>query len=64
VVADWPGLHRNDLLEGRDLMPTTDLRAVMKGLLAQHLGVPDAHIERVVFPDSAAVKPMRDLVRA
>jgi uncharacterized protein (DUF1501 family) len=64
VLADWPGLKPNDLLEGRDLKPTTDLRAVMKGLLAEHLGVPDAHIERVVFPDSADVKPVRDLVRA
>jgi uncharacterized protein (DUF1501 family) len=36
----------------------------MKGLLAEQLGVPDAHIERVVFPDSADVKPLRDLVRA
>jgi uncharacterized protein (DUF1501 family) len=64
VLADWPGLKPNDLLEGRDLKPTTDLRAVMKGLLAEHLGVPDAHIERAVFPDSADVKPARDLVRA
>jgi uncharacterized protein (DUF1501 family) len=64
VLADWPGLKPNNLLEGRDLKPTTDLRAVAKGLLAQHLGVPDAHIERVVFPDSADIKPIRDLVRA
>ena len=33
VLADWPGLRPNDLLEGRDLRPTTDLRAVMKGVL-------------------------------
>ena len=64
VLADWPGLRPNDLLEGRDLRPTTDLRAVMKGVLAQHLGVPDAHIEQLVFPDSADVKPIRDLVRS
>ena len=64
VLADWPGLRPNDLLEGRDLRPTTDLRAVMKGVLAQHLGVPDAHIERLVFPDSADVKPIRDLVHS
>jgi len=63
VLADWPGLRPNDLLEGRDLRPTTDLRAVMKGVLAQHIGVPEQHLERVVFPDSADVKPARDLVR-
>ena len=63
VLADWPGLKPNDLLEGRDLRPTTDLRAVMKGVLVEHLGVPDAHVERVVFPDSAEIKPVRGLVR-
>ncbi len=64
VLTDWPGLRPNELYEGRDLKPTTDLRAVIKGLLAEHLGVPDAHLERVVFPDSTSVKSIRDLVRA
>ena len=63
VLADWPGLRPNDLYEARDLKPTMDLRAVTKGVLAEHLGIPDAHIERVVFPDSADIKPIRDLVR-
>jgi len=36
----------------------------MKGVLAEHLGIPDAHLERVVFPDSGDVKPIRDLVHA
>ena len=31
VVADWPGLRDADLHERRDLKPTTDLRAVLKG---------------------------------
>ena len=33
VIADWPGLKPADLFEGRDLKPTVDLRAVLKGLL-------------------------------
>ena len=37
VVADWPGLKDADLYEHRDLRATTDLRAVLKGLLADHL---------------------------
>jgi uncharacterized protein (DUF1501 family) len=64
VLADWPGLRPNDLLEGRDLRPTTDLRAVMKGVLAEHVGVPERHIEELVFPDSGNIKPLRDLVVA
>lgn len=64
VLADWPGLGPNDLLDRRDLRPTLDLRAVIKGLLADHLGVPATHIDRVVFPDSAAVEPLPGLVRS
>jgi Uncharacterized protein conserved in bacteria len=37
VVADWPGLARAQRYEGRDLRATTDLRAVLKGVLADHL---------------------------
>ena len=48
VLSDWPGLAPSDLLEGRDLKPTTDLRGVMKGVLADHLRLPDAHLEGVV----------------
>ena len=33
VIADWPGLKERDLYESRDLKPTTDLRAVLKGVL-------------------------------
>lgn len=64
VVADWPGLSRRGLYEDRDLRPTLDLRAVMKGLLAQHLGIPERALESSVFPGSGEVRPLRDLVRA
>ena len=33
MIADWPGLKPAQLFEDRDLKPTTDLRAVLKGLL-------------------------------
>src|SRR5262249_23947954 len=33
VIADWPGLKPANLHEGRDLKPTTDLRAALKGVL-------------------------------
>jgi uncharacterized protein (DUF1501 family) len=63
VLADWPGLKPNDLHDGRDLKPTTDLRAVLKGLLKDHLRVDDAALAGKVFPDSAAVKPMTGLLQ-
>ncbi|MGE0039318.1 MAG: DUF1501 domain-containing protein [Xanthobacteraceae bacterium] len=62
VISDWPGLKPANLHEGRDLKPTTDLRAVLKGLLKDHLRVDDTTLAGKVFPESAAVKPMTGLV--
>lgn len=62
VIADWPGLKESALYENRDLMPTRDLRALLKGVLQDHLGVPAGALASSVFPDSAAVAPMRDLI--
>lgn len=63
VVADWPGLAPAALHQGRDLKPTTDLRAVFKGLLIEHLKLDGAYVEAKVFPDSGAVAPLEGLVR-
>jgi uncharacterized protein (DUF1501 family) len=62
VIADWPGLKEANLYAGRDLKPTTDLRAVLKGVLKEHLRVPDAALATKVFPDSLATRPMAGLV--
>jgi uncharacterized protein (DUF1501 family) len=62
VIADWPGLKPANLYEGRDLAPTTDLRAVIKGVLSDHLGIGDRALAETVFPDSAAAKPMKGLM--
>jgi len=64
VVADWPGLSARSLYEGRDLQPTLDLRAPLKGLLADQLLVPASALETSVFPDSASVRPLKGLLRA
>src|SRR5882757_324292 len=62
VIADWPGLKPANLYEGRDLAPPTDLRAVLKGLLRDHLRVEEAALASTVFPGSADVKPTDGLV--
>lgn len=62
VVADWPGLMEADLHDKRDLKPTTDLRSLLKGLLRDHLGVGERHLEATVFPDSNAVRPLDGLL--
>jgi len=63
VLTDWPGLSAARLHEKRDLRPTTDLRAVFKGVLADHMRLSSQALAQVVFPDSAAVAPLR-LIKA
>jgi uncharacterized protein (DUF1501 family) len=62
VIADWPGLKNAQLHEGRDLAATTDLRAVLKGLLKDHLRVTDEALAGNVFPGSGDVKAVAGLV--
>lgn len=62
VLADWPGLSPQALYQDRDLKPTTDIRAVLKGLLRDHLGVPERALASVVFPQTARLKPIDGLV--
>jgi uncharacterized protein (DUF1501 family) len=64
VIADWPGLSARALYQGRDLAATLDLRSVLKGMLQEHLSLPARPLEQEVFPDSAAARPLRGLVRA
>jgi uncharacterized protein (DUF1501 family) len=62
VIADWPGLKAADLYQGRDLKPTTDLRAALKGVLKDHLRVDERALAQNVFPGSDGVKPMAGLL--
>jgi uncharacterized protein (DUF1501 family) len=62
MIADWPGLKPAQLYEGRDLKPTTDLRAVLKGLLRDHLRIDETALASTVFPDSSGVVPTAGLV--
>nr|WP_040486042.1 DUF1501 domain-containing protein [Lutibaculum baratangense] len=62
VIADWPGLRTRDLYEERDLQPTTDLRAVLKGVLRDHLGIDQRTLATRIFPDSIGLKPLDGLI--
>ena len=62
VISDWPGLKPANLYQGRDLAPTTDLRAIMKGVLHDQFGLAERVLAETVFPDSAPVKPMKGLI--
>jgi uncharacterized protein (DUF1501 family) len=62
VAGHWPGLTAGQLFENRDLAPTTDLRAVAKGVLRDHLGLPSSALPRI-FPNSADAAPISGLIR-
>ncbi|MGI9271177.1 MAG: DUF1501 domain-containing protein [Woeseiaceae bacterium] len=64
VLADWPGLRKSDLYEGRDLQPTADTRSLFKAVLGEHLGLARNFVEQSIFPDSSTAVPMRDLIKA
>ena len=55
--------HSSPVAQGKpDLAPTTDLRAVFKGVLHDHLGLSETALAQTVFPDSAAARPMKGLL--
>ncbi|WP_443751205.1 DUF1501 domain-containing protein [Asticcacaulis solisilvae] len=62
IVTDWPGLKPAQLYQNRDLAPTTDLRAVAKGVIAGLYDMPAAALSEAVFPDSARVAPLENLI--
>ena len=64
VIAKWPGLSNAQLYQSRDLAPTADTRSICKAILRDHLGLPPAAIDRVVFPGSGEARPLEEVVSA
>ena len=62
VITDWPGLAEAQLHQKRDLAPTTDLRAVLKGVARDHLGLGERVLSEIIFPGSGEVRSLPDLV--
>ena len=62
VVADWPGLGDAALYEGRDLKPTLDTRAVLKGAIAATFDLNAPQADRV-FPNSSGVHGLYTMMR-
>ncbi len=60
VYGDWPGLGR--LHDGRDVLPTTDVRSWFGGVLCAHLGVADRALGDIFPGDLRGV--FTDVIRA
>jgi uncharacterized protein (DUF1501 family) len=62
IVGDWPTLQQARLFENRDTAPTLDMRALFKGVLAEHLGIERKALDAQIFPDSAMAQAARGVV--
>jgi uncharacterized protein (DUF1501 family) len=61
MLADWPGLRKNELYEERDLAPTLDMRSIFKTVLHDHLHVTRQGLENDIFPESSSASLIPDL---
>lgn len=61
VIADWPGLASRELYEGRDLMPTTSLDALIAGCASESLGLDPQRTAAALF-GKAARTPLTGVV--
>lgn len=62
IHADWNGLGKDQLYQNRDLMPTSDLRQLFKGVLHDHLGTSSRHLDNTIFPDSRQARKFEKLI--
>ena len=54
LFGTWPGLGKDDQCQGRDLMPTSDIREWKGAVLQQHWGLGNRELARV-FPGVAPI---------
>ena len=59
VLTDWPGLAQAQRHEGRDLRVTTDVRAIFRSVLIDHLGLPAARVGQQILPGTAGLVPLQ-----
>lgn len=50
VLGQWPGLAEADLYDGRDLLPTRDVRAYAAWVMRDLMGLDQATLEQAIFP--------------
>ncbi|MDB5461277.1 MAG: hypothetical protein JWO72_3018 [Caulobacteraceae bacterium] len=62
IIGDWPTLQPARLYEDRDTAPTLDMRALFKGVLAEHMGVERRALDGAIFPDSAMAAAASNIV--
>ena len=62
IHGQWPGLAEGNLYQGRDLLPTTDMRSLFKTVLRDHLQISQDSIESELFPNSGVAGYLDNLI--
>lgn len=62
LLGTWPGLEKDQLHEGRDLLPTTHYTGLFKGVLRDHLGVAEGVLDAGIFPGQHEVRAIEGIV--
>jgi uncharacterized protein (DUF1501 family) len=62
IHGQWPGLAAGNLYQGRDLLPTTDMRSLFKTVLRDHLQISQDSIESELFPNSGVAGYLDNLI--
>lgn len=62
VIADWPGLGPAQLLDGRDLKPTRDLRSLILSVAARQFGKDPKALSPLLFPGEDKVAADRAFI--
>jgi uncharacterized protein (DUF1501 family) len=64
VIADWPGLSTNNLYEGRDLKPTTNLNTLFASIAGAGFDINPDRISKTLFPETNSRKAIEGLLRS
>ena len=64
VIGEWPGLRGKGLYEGRDLLPTADIRGLCASVLIDHMGLAERISFETAFPGLDARVMVDGVVRA
>lgn len=63
IITKWPGLQDSNLYEGRDLMPTIDIRSICKAVLNQHFDMSYRTLNTEIFPNSQSLERIDGLIK-
>jgi len=62
VIADWPGLSKSNLLDGRDVRPTLSQETIITDALAAHFDLDPDITRRRLFPHAVAQGSLPQLI--